>query len=524
MSEPPRCSRRLQRQSAGVQPSDYSNLKITKPKVNTQNQQQISASSSGNTFQNIGKKVTAAVASTFKKLSPPKPKAQEIEQNQISNVTPCNPVPENNKNLPEEPSIFSNSNSPNAEPVTNDGEDTDVEDKEENNKEEEAEDNYQEAEDTEVEHLWSLLKIPDWDIPAKTEVDSTPSSPMPKMTDYTTMPKYSKPLISRDVKLFLKQYELWGNQQKLTVVAMKSALLLAFDNEDARRWFLLAHEKAVDNVTSFKEFTDLFLQQAPIQSSSSAEIYKILTELPQQHEMASSYLLRIRYRAGDDWTAENEPTFISILIDNLPKAIASFIACKDKPDNFKELLLLVREYEQQGHETTAYNTMIKKEVPVSAVSDQSHSQLNDIQSMVQVLFREVAEIKSVGSQTAPPSQQARHQQQQNHRGHGYRGRGRGSYGNTESRQCNYCFKSGHIMRDCYTRLRDMGITPPNRHRGRMFTRGRGNYQQHYQSYYQQQFPPAWPAAAPALTQYGQQQSPQHTQYYVTYPGADQTKN
>lgn len=324
--------------------------------------------------------------------------------------------------------------------------------------------------------------------------------------DYSLMPKYNKALTSREVSLFLKQYKLWGTQQKLSDNAMKASLALAFQNEDAQRWCLLNVDAAHDTTVKYDAFVKSFLEEAPLQhNSSGVEIMKLMSEPPGQNEQISSYLIRIRYNLGDDWDTANEQNNTRLLLENLPRSIVAYIDCKgNKPDTFKKLLKLVREYEQQGHDNFSTHPNVKVEANVSAAASEEFS---DMKTLMQVLIREVAEIKSSSA-----TQQNRNINP-NSRGSNMR-RGNNNFQNQNSGRsrpptCYTCNKPGHLARNCYSN---------NNFRGRGRGRGRGGARVFQNSGYYQYVP--YQPTAPPNQQWQsfpalQQQQP--SQPIVTYP-------
>lgn len=327
-----------------------------------------------------------------------------------------------------------------------------------------------------------------------------------KMADFSIMPKFTGPLYERSVRLFFQQYKLWVSQQKLTENAAKASLPLAFQCDDARHWCFINADKASDATVSLKTFCDDFLSEAPVIRSSPADVFKVLTEIPKQSELASAYLLRARYQIGDAWT-ENEGEYTQILICNLPKPLATYLLTRRVvADNFKDLLKEVRKYEKMGNDSSTANN-IKQEVSTwSTSSDSAQNQsLSDMQSLVQVLLKEVADIKSVTSTS------------------GYRGRGRGGSNFTRGSQtssqrqihCYYCNKPNHVARECFTRLRELG---------QIQQRGRGNRGRGYRVFRNQtpqytQYPPQYIPATPALPSMWNQQPALQYQPppYVTFP-------
>lgn len=336
------------------------------------------------------------------------------------------------------------------------------------------------------------------------QVTPEPDPAAAMATDYTLMPKYDKPLISRDVSLFLRQFKLWGSQQKLTPNALKATLALAFQNEDAKRWCIINADKAANALIDFDEFVKLFMAQAPIQTTSStADYIRLMSETPKPDELASSYLIRVRYNCGDEWN-DCEEDNVHLLIENLPKPLATFINCKNSdPKTFNELLKVVREYEVQGRDTVSHSPSTKQEVTVqSTVANQEFS---DMKTLMQVLIREVAEIKSTSVNTTNSSRGHAHQQS--------RGSFRGRVNHNNNTQRNYaprcytCNRTGHLARDCYNNFRGRG-------RGRGSTRGGGRVFQN-SGYYQ--YTP-FPIATPPQQQW--QRYPalqQQNQPIITYP-------
>ncbi len=324
--------------------------------------------------------------------------------------------------------------------------------------------------------------------------------------DYSLMPKYNKALTSREVSLFLKQYKLWGTQQKLSDNAMKASLALAFQNEDAQRWCLLNADAAHDTAVSYNAFVKQFMEEAPLQhNSSGVEIMKLMSEPPGPNEQISSYLIRVRYNLGDDWDTANEDNYTTLLTENLPRSIVAYIDCKgNKPDTFKKLLKLVREYEKQGNDNVSTHPNVKLEANVSAAAS---DELTDMKTLMQVLIREVAEIKSA---SATPQNRNFNP---NSRGTNMR-RGNNFHqnqvpGRSRPPTCYTCNKIGHLARNCYSN---------NNVRGRGRGRGQRGARVFQNSGYYQYVP--FQSTAPTNQQWQsfpalQQQQPSHP--VVTFP-------
>ena len=366
-----------------------------------------------------------------------------------------------------------------------------------------------------------LVRFPDFNS-SDSESDSDSSSVSQRstpttMADYNLMPKYDKPLNKRDLNIFFQQFSTWAVQQKLGDNAAKASLILAFQNEDARNWCLINSANAADSKITFTQYRDAFLEQAPIPSSSSVEVFSLLSQLPLANEMSSSYLLRIRAKLGDDWTSAKEKEYTSIIRQNLPKGLATYVSSQSPlPETFDALLKVTREYEKHGTDPHTPAPVIKQEASAYAVAATQPNQIEEIPSLMHVLVREVADIKSVRAQPPQQTQQQPHghpQQFQNRRG-GYRGNHNQSNfnygrGRATSLTCHYFGIRGHLQRECRKLQRDQ-LQQSYRGRGRTF---------HNSSYPQPYFMPQraieW-QQAPALM-YQPSAIPLPQAPYVTFP-------
>lgn len=280
------------------------------------------------------------------------------------------------------------------------------------------------------------------------------------MPDYGLMPKFEKPLVAREVRQFMNQFNLWASQQKLTEAAKKSALALAFTTEDAKHWFALKMEKVVDTDVTYSNFVKSFLEEYPLITSSGNEVFQLLSEYPRPDEKASSYILRLRYKIGEDWTAERKEGFVDIIIKNLPQHVAAYTSLKgEKPTTFDDLLKVVRDYESQGPDSRNQTNRVKIEV-LAAATSASDQDVTYLKSVVQVLLREVAEIRAVNAQPAnpPAASSNQNQQQQNPR--------------RNDITCTWCSNIGHKEDVC--RGKKAAMEQDNyRGGGRNFRGGRG---------------------------------------------------
>ncbi|CAL8115518.1 unnamed protein product [Orchesella dallaii] len=333
---------------------------------------------------------------------------------------------------------------------------------------------------------------------------------MSSKADYALMPTYDKPLKARDLGLFLKQYRIWANQQRLTENAQKATLALAFKQESARNWCLINADLAASVDTTFDEFIEKFLQEAPIETTCYAEVIKLITTPPDPKEPVSAHLLRLRCQLSDEWPddAAKEAAMILYVLQVLPKPLATFIACKDKPATFQDLLSLVRAYEKQGQSIApvgASAAPVPVEAGVLALPAETAQSLKDMQSMLQVLFHEMAVLKNQSDEPKPvsendddhdedhdedydeshdednPESQPNYDNSKN-----FRGNPRDHQNFDNHPYCTYCNRTSHTELNCYQRANDLLMQAQDKlardYQGRDRGRNRENFDNGYCSY------------------------------------------
>jgi len=258
---------------------------------------------------------------------------------------------------------------------------------------------------------------------------------------YTFMPKYDKPLNGRELDLFFNHFKLWAGQQRLTENAMKATLALAFTADVAKEWCLLNYNITQDGGVSFDNFVKLFMEQVPMKKSSPLEVMTMLSTPPDPQNPVSGHLIRLRYRVGKDWpaTADQEEGIIAQVVNSFPKELATYIACKDQPKNYTELLQLVREYEDQGIDTKAAPTQPFIKAEINKISEDPS--FLEMKAMLNILIHEVAAQKMTSDKPKQPSDKSLRKVGDKNEDYYY-----------DSRPiCYICNRRGHIQRDCYYR-------------------------------------------------------------------------
>jgi len=170
------------------------------------------------------------------------------------------------------------------------------------------------------------------------------------------MPKYNKVLESNGVKMFFKDFILWAEMQDLDDLKRKCYLSMAFETVEAKRWFQLEHDSVRDSNISFSELCENFLTQAPMHDYKKTNILDILDRKPEPYELASSYLQRMRFEAGDSWQTMREGVIVQSLIKNLPTRLEDFLDVRD-PKTFADLQKEVKVFEQKRDSRTMPEVM-----------------------------------------------------------------------------------------------------------------------------------------------------------------------
>ncbi|CAL8110348.1 unnamed protein product [Orchesella dallaii] len=345
------------------------------------------------------------------------------------------------------------------------------------------------------------------------------------------MPKYSIALNENAVKLFIRSFNLWGNMKGLSESSKKFFFPLCFVNSEASKWFLLNTSLQEDKSISFDQMCEKFLEDAPMEFARDKNLHDLLKEEPKPTESASSYLLRIRFAAGDEWNTMTESRIVDALCNNLPNSLAAFIDVRGRPDQFDELKTLVRAYERKTDSRLQSRDSLRparEEAGINALAAKVSDE-NQITKVLEVLVSEIAALNNKKDQdtssgrqdtesalirgiegnnrhmvTRNPEPENRNRETQNSSRQEQENRNDVQQRQENDRNnrmvCYYCNKLGHRKSDCRSKKYDEQNRQPrgsNPNRNYQVGQPRQNsYQNRGQYYprqqYQQQGRPTYP--------------------------------
>lgn len=312
------------------------------------------------------------------------------------------------------------------------------------------------------------------------------------------MPKYGHQLSKLGLRLFIQRFQRWTEAKRLTVPQAKLTLPLAFSNAIAQHYFMINFAEQDDPNIDWATFIKNFLTKCPMEVDDPTSILDILKRPKPDLEKASVYLQRLRAAMSEEYSRHAEPDVIRLLMDNLDPALRQFLECKGPPLNYSDLVSLVKHYEDRGLQKTLTaqppppqtNFTLPAPAPVAAVGLDAFAGLQqppaappgppsapanctdnalgiklqtnftDIQGLVKHVNELQAAIMQLNISPDQPARPHSHDQA----GQSARGNGR------RSQECSYCGQGGHVITNCYKKMRDEGVEVHTRGRGR----GRGN--------------------------------------------------
>jgi hypothetical protein len=264
-----------------------------------------------------------------------------------------------------------------------------------------------------------------------------------EMTD--TMPKYTRPLTKNGLQLFIQNYELWGLNKALKDEAMKLQFPLAVQNDIAQQWFLINKTKITD-ASKFPDFIKAFLDECPMEGEcDDLGVLDILAK-KQKNERASLFVQKIRYQIGEDYVKHNEADLIRGMMKQLVIPIRRYLECRGAPKTYKELITMIREYEERGgHED---EVKIKTETGVNLAS--SSFEMEMLKDRIEEIS---ASIKALTPQKFPSARREDNKTQDVRRdGAGKQFQRTRDFKNIP--KCFYCQKPGHVIANCRNRMRN----------------------------------------------------------------------
>lgn len=320
-------------------------------------------------------------------------------------------------------------------------------------------------------------------------------------------PKYTSKLSTNALTQYLKTFQPWAKLKKMKDEQMKIALITLIDNPEANQWFSLNAELTTDPKIDFEEFVNTFLNDCPMHDRSKCTIVQVLQQKPKIGEEASSYLLRMRFTAGASWDEMTEETICDHLVNNLPQHVKDFIDVKGRPVTFNELKKEIKKFERtrdSSPQVTAPVATMATLGPTSFATPVTQ-EMEELRSGMSNLYKELAEIRAARQNATPvvnespvfaPVRAVQQQQEPqnsntdrtrenrddrqydrqedrrgNRRDNWSNDRGRNDCRGRDNRVCDYCDRTGHIYRQCRTRMAD-----ENRERGNRNPRRGGRNQ------------------------------------------------
>lgn len=116
-----------------------------------------------------------------------------------------------------------------------------------------------------------------------------------------SMPKYKHQLSKTALRLFIKNFEVWGTSKELNDESAKISLLLAFHNMTAQQYVLIHHDQITDPRISWAELIKDFLANCPVDIEEPSNIFNILGKQQSSTEKASIYIQSLRYLLDDNF-------------------------------------------------------------------------------------------------------------------------------------------------------------------------------------------------------------------------------
>jgi hypothetical protein len=282
------------------------------------------------------------------------------------------------------------------------------------------------------------------------------------------MPKYrpEKKLASKEVDLFLKQYEVWAAQRKYDEKTKKLHLPLALENRVAQQWFTINQNKTTDDATSWAAYIKFFKEECPMEDDDAPTFAEMMSMTQKKDEKASIFLQRIRYYFGDQWGKFPEKDIIPAMVKQLTINTRRYVQCRGMPEDYQKLMEIVKEYEEKGGTKDLDKITVKTEAEVSFIEKELErfQKIEEQINQVSLAINQMSMNRGRGGQRGGRGRGGG----RGFRG-GYRGARGGGYGqqtgfsqqqpqhynntpnagNEETFICGFCKKPGHIKRNCF---------------------------------------------------------------------------
>lgn len=210
-----------------------------------------------------------------------------------------------------------------------------------------------------------------------------------------SLAKYTQKLNTNDLSVYLKEFRVWAMFHGLNELQIKCALPLMIKDSEFNWWFSVNARLFTDHGVKFDEFISKIFAECPTHDYSRRSLLEVLTEKPRDAEMASSYLLRIRFLAGPLWSQMREEALCNVLIGKLLQKLRLFIDIRGRPETIDGLNSLVKQLEKNNDSRTLIQSPQITSTPLPGISEKVAEVIKNLRQEFNTAYQQLISLKGV---------------------------------------------------------------------------------------------------------------------------------